>query len=57
MRDTQGNQIIEMEKPICNGLLNCDFYLGGDYDMVIDIHGPTHYRHLTDKPMDSMIYI
>lgn len=35
---------LEMEKQLANGLLQCDFYLK-DLDMVIDVHGPVHYRN------------
>ena len=48
--------ILEIEKLIAGGLLQCDLYLGGDIDMVIDIHGPIHYRNGTSQPMDSAIY-
>ncbi len=52
-----GKPLLEIEKKIAGGLLDSDFYLGGPYDMVIDIHGPIHYRNQTFKPMDSMLYI
>lgn len=56
-QNENGKTLLEIEKSINNGLLTCDFYLGGDYDMIIDIHGPIHYRNQTSLPMDSMLYI
>lgn len=56
-QNDQGKPLLEIEKSIDNGLLTSDFYLGGDYDMIIDIHGPMHYRHKSLVPMDSMLYI
>jgi hypothetical protein len=52
-----GSSILEIEKPVAGGLLTLDFYLGGDYDMIIDVHGPIHYHNQTLLPMDSMLYI
>ena len=49
--------LLEIEKPVADGLLTLDFYLGGEYDMIIDVHGPIHFRNQTVLPMDSMLYI
>lgn len=54
---SSGKPLLEIEKPVAGGLLTLDFYLGGDYDMIIDVHGPIHFRNQTLLPMDSMLYI
>jgi hypothetical protein len=45
-----------MEYKIKGGLLSADFYYP-KYDMIIDIHGPSHYTNLTLKPIDSTLYV
>ncbi len=55
--DKEGNNILQMEYPVANGLIESDFYISGDLDMVIDVHGPSHFKNLTMEPMDSMLYI
>jgi hypothetical protein len=52
-----GMSLLEIEKPVAGGLLTLDFYLGGDYDMIIDVHGPIHFQNQTLLPIDSMLYI
>jgi hypothetical protein len=57
LKGEAGKPLLEIEKPVAGGLLTLDFYLGGDYDMIIDVHGPIHFHNKTLLPMDSMLYI
>jgi hypothetical protein len=49
--------LLEIEKSVGDGLLQCDIYIGGDIDIVIDIHGPLHYKAGTKEPIDSALYV
>lgn len=49
--------ISEIEKDLADGLLQCDLYLGGEYDMIIDVHGPAHYLYGTEELIDSSLYV
>lgn len=51
-----GYKDVQMEKQIKNGLLQCDLYVG-DLDLIIDVHGPCHYKNESDIPIDSALYI
>jgi len=45
-----------MEFKVPDGLQTSDFYYES-LDIVIDIHGPSHYTNLTMKIIDSTLYI
>ena len=47
-----------MEYPVAGGLLNSDLYVGGDFDLIIEIQGPTHYLNdgLLKNHIDSSLY-
>jgi len=47
---------MHMEHPVAGGLISSDFYLE-NFDMVIDIHGPSHFTNISMKPIDSTLYI
>lgn len=51
-----GYKDVQMEKQIRGGMLQCDLYIG-DIDMLIDIHGPSHYLNETKVPINSTLYL
>jgi hypothetical protein len=53
-----GTQLCQVEFPVAGGLLNSDFYVGGDFDLIIDIQGPTHFLNdgLLKNHIDSSLY-
>eukprot|EP00347_Sterkiella_histriomuscorum_P004986 403358336 len=48
-----GYQNIEAEKEV--GPLNADIYIK-DFDLIMEIHGPHHYKNNSEQLMDSSIY-